>query len=317
MIHAEQLSRRFGGQQLHDGYAVRDLSFHVRRGEVMGLLGPNGAGKSTTMKILTCFIPPSSGSARIGGVGIEDARAVRRLLGYLPENAPSYSDLDVTSHLRFIGRMHGLPSATLRDRIRELATVCGLEAVLHRRIDELSKGYRQRVGLAASMLHDPDCLILDEPTTGLDPNQIIEIRHLIRRLGEKKTVLLSSHVLSEVEAVCDRMMIIDGGRLQAVGTREELARQAQGGSILHVCLRGDAERFAEAIRERLRDCVVEIDADETGSEQRLRLHHPDADAPLAESAFHTAVAQQAVLLELRRQQTSLEDVFHKITGVRS
>jgi ABC-2 type transport system ATP-binding protein len=235
-------------------------------------------------------------------------------LGYLPENAPSYSDLDVTNHLRFIGRMHGLPAATLADRITEMSAVCGLDSVLHRRIDELSKGFRQRVGLAASMLHDPICLILDEPTTGLDPNQIIEIRHLIRRLGEEKTVLLSSHVLSEVEAVCDRMMILDGGRLQVIGTREELARQAQGGAVLQLQLRGDVTAFTNAIKMALPDC----EAEEISSHEdvyHLCLRHTDNDAPLAETAFRTAVAHNMVLLEMRTEQTSLEDVFHALTGV--
>ena len=186
MIQAEKLSRKYG-----ENYAVQDLSFHVHRGEVMGLLGPNGAGKSTTMKMLTCFLPPSSGEAKIDGIPLAQDLEVRRRVGYLPEQAPLYVDLDVCSHLSFMGRMHAIPEATLQDKINEMSAVCGLEGKLHRRIDELSKGYRQRVGLAASMLHNPECLILDEPTTGLDPNQIVEIRHLIRRLGEQKTVLLS------------------------------------------------------------------------------------------------------------------------------
>jgi len=313
MIHAEQLNRQFGGQQLNQGYAVRDLSFHVKRGEVMGLLGPNGAGKSTTMKMLTCFLPPSSGTASINGLSLDDPQGVRRTLGYLPENAPSYSDLDVTSHLQFIGRMHGLPRATLKDRIAELASACGLETVLLRRIDELSKGFRQRVGLAASMLHDPECLILDEPITGLDPNQIVEIRHLIRRLGEQKTVLLSSHVLPEVEAVCDRMMILDGGRLQVIGTRDELARQAQGGMVLQLRLRGNVAAFEANLKNTLKDCVFE-DFKQHDGEIQLTVRHHDVDAPLAETAFRSAVACDAVLLEMHTEQTSLEDVFHALTG---
>lgn len=313
MIHAEKLNRQFGGQQLNQGFAVRDLSFHVRRGEVMGLLGPNGAGKSTTMKMLTCFLPPSSGEARIGGVSLENSIVVRRKLGYLPENAPSYGDLDVINHLRFIGRMHGLPKATLADRIRLMSDACGLNSVLHRRIDEISKGFRQRVGLAASMLHDPICLILDEPTTGLDPNQIIEIRHLIRDLGEQKTVLLSSHVLSEVEAVCDRMMILDGGRLQVIGTREELAQQTQGGAQFHLRLRGDIKKFRHAIAESMADASFE-QQDEGDDHYLLSIRHPDIDAPIAESAFMAAVAHDLVLLEMRPEHTSLEDVFRKLTG---
>ncbi len=316
MIYAKQLNRQFGGQHLQQGYAVRDLSFHVRRGEVLGLLGPNGAGKSTTMKMLTGFLPPSSGTATINGIDLEHSQAIQHCLGYLPENAPSYRDLDVINHLRFIGRMHGLPAGTLADQITAMSDVCGLQSVLHRRIDELSKGFRQRVGLAASMLHNPICLILDEPTTGLDPNQIVEIRHLIRRLGEEKTVLLSSHVLSEVEAVCDRMMILDGGRLQIIGTAQELAQQARGGIVLQLQLRGDIAAFEQAMMLALPSCTVDQIKQE-GELFYLSLHDADVDAPLAETAFRTAVAHDVLLLQMRTEQTSLEDVFHALTGAKA
>lgn len=307
MIKADQLCRKFG-----ENFAVEDLSFHVRKGEVMGLLGPNGAGKSTTMKMLTCFLPPSSGTASIGGIPLHDSIEVRRRIGYLPENAPTYTDLDVTSHLRFIGSMQGLPPGTLADRIGEMAGVCGLAHVLHRRIDELSKGYRQRVGLAASMLHEPDCLIFDEPTTGLDPNQIVEIRQLIRQLGEKKTVLLSSHQLPEVEAVCDRMMIIDQGRLQVIGNAEELARQAKGGVTLNV-------RFKEAgdaVFKLLQDEVpgLEISVRDSAPLHSYALHHADSELALAEKLFHAAVRAKAVILEMQSRQATLEDVFRELTG---
>lgn len=308
MIRAEHLCRHYGAQA-----AVRDLSFHVRRGEVVGLLGPNGAGKSTTMKMLTCFLPPSAGSATVAGIPLdEDSVAIRRHIGYLPENAPSYSDLDVRSHLLFMGRMHGMPAATLQDRIGELARVCGLEAVLNRRIDELSKGFRQRVGLAASMLHDPDILILDEPTTGLDPNQIVEIRQLIRHLGEEKTLLLSSHVLPEVEAVCGRMMIIDKGQLLADGSVSDLARRVQEGHRLTLTLRGDAKAVVENLRKRLLEVTAEEEAVSEGV--RLLLCDPSGEGNLAEDAFHAVVETGAVMLEMRREQASLEDVFRRLTG---
>jgi len=305
MIEAEQLCRKFG-----ETYAVEGLSFHVRKGEVMGLLGPNGAGKSTTMKMLTCFLPPSSGDASIAGTPLDQSLEVRRKIGYLPESAPSYGDLDVRSHLKFAGAMHGLQGATLTDRMNEMGRACGLEQVMHRRIDELSKGYRQRVGLAASMLHDPDCLIFDEPTTGLDPNQIVEIRHLIRRLGEKKTVLLSSHVLPEVEAVCDRMMIIDRGRLQVMGSSAELAGQAEGESLLYVRFKGEPEGLFASLQQQLPELEVKS-GDESFS---YTLLHPEPDLPLAETLFHAAVTAGAVVVEMRSKQTSLEDVFRKLTG---
>ncbi len=312
MIQAEKLSRLYG-----EKYAVRDLSFHVRRGEVMGLLGPNGAGKSTTMKMLTCFLPPSSGTARMDGIDIQQNLDVRRRVGYLPEHAPSYTDLNVHEHLSFMGRMYGVPGATLNDKIYEMSAACGLEGRLHQRIDELSKGYRQRVGLAASMLHDPECLILDEPTTGLDPNQMVEIRQLIRHLGEKKTVLLSSHVLSEVDAVCDRMMIIDGGELRALGTRDELIALSSSGLVLHVCMRGDADAVVAAICKQYETCEVDMSVfkkiEETGA-TKLTFRHSDDTIPLAESVFSAVVAAGGVLLEMRAQETSLEDVFHRMTG---
>jgi len=312
MIYAEQLSRLYG-----EKYAIRDLSFHVRRGEVMGLLGPNGAGKSTTMKILTCYLPPSSGSAVIDGTNLTQSLEVRRKVGYLPEHAPLYQDLDVMSHLSFTGRMHGIPSATLKDKISEMSAACGLNAVLTRRIDELSKGYRQRVGLAASMLHDPECLILDEPTTGLDPNQMVEIRQLIRRLGEKKTVLLSSHVLSEVDAVCDRMMIIDAGALQAIGTHDELVKQSTFGVILHVSMRGHADAVVKRFKKQYETADIDIALPTEDGVVKMVVQHAEMDInKLAEAMFTAAVKEGAVLLELHAEATSLEDVFCRLTGGR-
>jgi len=314
MIKADNLTRKYGDQ-----FAVLNLNFEVKRGEVMGLLGPNGAGKSTTMKMLTCFLPPSDGDAVIDGYSLSQSIEVRRLVGYLPEHAPSYHDLDVEAYLQFTGKMHGIPSATRKDKIAEMSRACGLEQVMYRRIEELSKGFRQRVGLAASMLHDPQCLILDEPTTGLDPNQIIEIRHLIRHLGEQKTVLLSSHILPEVEAVCDRMMIIDKGELQALGTSAELSKQSQGGACVVTTIQTQTQ--TGAVLARLKNELPEL---EISSEQRLdrdevqcELYHPDPTVALAERLFHAAVAEQAVLLEIRNEQASLEDVFRSLTGVHS
>jgi len=312
MIKVESLSRQYGNQ-----FAVKDLSFEVKHGEVMGLLGPNGAGKSTTMKMLTCFLPPSSGDASIGGLSLAESIQVRRLVGYLPEHAPSYHDLDVEAYLQFVGKMHGLTQATCSDKITEMAQACGLEQVLFRRIEELSKGYRQRVGLAASMLHDPQCLILDEPTTGLDPNQIIEIRHLIRRLGEKKTVLLSSHILPEVEAVCDRMMIMDQGQLQALGTSEELSKQAQGGLRICTTIQSNAAQVLKRLQQNLPELEVLAETELTDGAVSVELLHADVSCGLAEQLFHAAVAENSVLLEMRSEKASLEDVFRELTGAKS
>ncbi|MDQ6950558.1 MAG: ATP-binding cassette domain-containing protein [Mariprofundales bacterium] len=315
MIRVENLCRQFGeqhGGEQHSGtFAVRDLSFSIGKGEVVGLLGPNGAGKSTTMKMLTCYLPPSSGQAWIGKVNLSDPIGVRRQIGYLPENAPSWSDLRVIDHLRFLGRMQGLSSATLKDRVREMAAACHIEQVLHRRIDELSKGFRQRVGLAGAMLHDPAVLILDEPTTGLDPNQIVEIRQLIRSLAVQKTVLLSSHILSEVEAVCDRMMIIDRAELKAMGNSSELAALASAGAQVEICVLGATmEALAEIIE------LGEVTWQQLAQESeaiRITARHDDPDAPLAEALFRAVVKSGGVLLELRPQRISLEDVFHRLT----
>jgi len=304
MIQSEALSRFYGNVP-----AVQDLSFHVKHGEVMGLLGPNGAGKSTTMKMLTCYLPPSSGTATIADISLDDdSVAIRRRIGYLPENAPSYTDMYVTSYLRFTGRMHGIPAATLNDRIGVMGRICGLTPVMHRRISELSKGFKQRVGLAAAMLHDPACLILDEPMTGLDPNQVLEIRQLIRELGKKKTVLLSSHVLSEVEAVCGRVMIIDKGKLIEIGTTSELADRIQGGSRLELVIKGNTHALLKSLEKTLPDVEGEVSDD-----GQLILRHVDQGTVLAEAAFNAAVACGCVILEMRREQASLEDVFHRLT----
>lgn len=312
MIKAAQLCRKYG-----DMFAVQDLNFEVKRGEVMGLLGPNGAGKSTTMKMLTCFLPPSSGDASIDGLSLRQSLKVRRRVGYLPEHAPSYHELDVQAYLQFTGNMHGIPQATLADKIGEMSRACGLEQVMYRRIEELSKGYRQRVGLAASMLHDPACLILDEPTTGLDPNQIVEIRKLIRHLGEQKTVLLSSHILPEVQAVCDRLMIIDKGQLQAMGTTDELAKQAQGGVRLTVILRHQVAQTLAALQAQYADIEVSAVQAVDAQSSQCEIYHPDADFALAEAVFTAAVANQSILLEMRSERASLEDVFRNLTGVTS
>jgi len=317
MIHSEALSRYYGNAP-----AVQDLSFHVRRGEVMGLLGPNGAGKSTTMRMLTCYLPPSSGTATVDGISLDDdSVSIRRKIGYLPENAPSYNDMNVASYLRFTGRMHRIPPATLKGRMTEMGRVCGLAEVMNRRISELSKGFKQRVGLAAAMLHDPACLILDEPTTGLDPNQILDIRRLIRDLGQEKTVLLSSHVLSEVEAVCDRVMIIDKGKLIELGTASELAGRVQGGSRVELMVKTNAKELLSTVIKHLPDAEGEVldapDPDATDSNMencsRVTLRHTDGGTALAETAFHAAVECGSTILEMRRERVSLEDVFRRLT----
>jgi ABC-2 type transport system ATP-binding protein len=220
-IEVNSLTKIYGSQKAVDG-----ISFSLKPGEIVGFLGPNGAGKSTTMKMLTGYLHPSSGTAKIGtyDVGSQPMEA-RRTIGYLPEHNPLYTDMYVREFLLFSGKMYGMSGPSLQARVEEMIALCGLELEKKKKIDQLSKGYRQRVGLAQSFLHDPSVLILDEPTTGLDPNQILEIRELIRKAGHNKTVLFSTHIMQEVEALCDRVIIINRGKVVSDGPLDVLRRQ--------------------------------------------------------------------------------------------
>ena len=223
-IVIKNLTKLYGAQR-----AVDNLSFEVKTGEILGFLGPNGAGKTTTMKTIAGYIKPTEGTIRVGRYNVEtDADKVKQVIGYLPEHNPLYSDMYVVDYLRYMAQLQLLRADKINDRIYEMVNVCGLEGEKHKRISELSKGYRQRVGLAQALIHDPQVLILDEPTTGLDPNQIIEIRQLIRKIGHEKTIILSSHILAEVEATCDRILIINKGRIVADGTSDQLRKASSG-----------------------------------------------------------------------------------------
>ena len=244
MIQAESLSMWYGSVQ-----ALADATFEVRQGEVLGLLGPNGAGKTTTLKILTTYLHPTSGRVTIDGVdAASDPIAVRRRIGYLPETAPLYADMPTCDYLAFVGAARGLSGSVLRSRRDAVVATCGLESVFYRPIAHLSKGFRQRVGLAQALIHDPDVLILDEPTSGLDPIQILSIRDLIRSLARSKTVLFSTHILQEIQAVSDRVMIINEGRIIASGTPTELERRAMGADRLTVEVEGSAAEVRAALR---------------------------------------------------------------------
>jgi ABC-2 type transport system ATP-binding protein len=236
MIKVENLTKAFGPK-----LAVNNISFSVERGEVLGFLGPNGAGKSTTMRMITGFIPPSEGKASVGGYDVAtDPIPAKRLLGYLPENAPVYVDMTVRSFLGFCAELSGLHGADRKKAIHRVVEMCFLEPVLNQSVDTLSKGYRHRTCLAQSIIHDPDVLVLDEPTDGLDPNQKHEIRSLIRRMGERKAIIFSTHILEEVEAVCSRAIIIDRGEIVANGTPEELKRRSELGGAVLLAVRGVA-----------------------------------------------------------------------------
>jgi ABC-2 type transport system ATP-binding protein len=310
-IAVRNLTKRYGGQK-----AVDDISFDVKTGEVLGFLGPNGAGKTTTMKIVTCYMPPNAGTVEVDG--LDTAREpfeVRRRIGYLPEHNPLYMDMNVLDYLEYSAQLHGLDPGRINARLKEMVDVCGIGEVRHKDIGELSKGYRQRVGLAQAMIHDPEVLILDEPTSGLDPNQIVEIRHLIKQLGRAKTVVLSTHILSEVQATCDRVLIIHEGRIVADGTPEELQRDFQGGESLTVEFRTTApplERVLPALRALKGVTGAEyLPREGTGGRYSIGVAR---GADVREEVYRLAVREGWVLLELHRKGTSLEDVFHKLTA---
>ena len=310
VIEALGLTRRYGAIE-----AVRDVSFSIGAGEIVGLLGPNGAGKTTIMKILTCCLFPTQGTARVVGHDVvEEPLEVKRAIGYLPENAPLYADLAVREYLSFIADARDLESAQRAKRIERVAGECGISEVLHRGIAELSKGFRQRVGLAQAMLHDPRLLILDEPTAGLDPHQILEMRDLIRRLGKEKTVILSSHILQEVEATCDRVLILNQGRIVAQGTREEIERRLRGEVFLDVTLRNPSGRPVNVQSLASSSGVLRVisQAMTAAGDTFLELSlAPDGRAE--ESVFDWAVASGLKIVSMVPRRLSLEDIFISVT----
>ncbi len=311
MIEVEGLTKNYGPT-----LAVDQVSFSVRRGEVLGFLGPNGAGKSTTMKMLTCFLAPTAGRAVVAGHDVfDDSLEVRKRIGYLPEDTPIYRDMTVVEYLQFAAAVRGMPSDKVGGRIKEIGARCGLGDVAGKLVGELSKGYRQRVGLAQAMLHDPDIVILDEPTSGLDPNQIVEIRSLIKEIGREKTVILSTHILPEVQATCSRIVIINGGKLVADGTPDELRARERGGSYRVIVESNGVPR--EAIRDKLASlagvarCVMLAGQVEDGS--HAFTIHAAASSDLRKAIFRAAVDNRWTLLELARESASLEDVFRNLT----
>jgi ABC-2 type transport system ATP-binding protein len=295
---------------------VRGVSFEVSAGEVVGFLGPNGAGKTTTMRMLVGYIPPSSGTARLAGFDVgRDSLEVRRRVGYLPENAPLYNDMAVDDFLDTIADIRQIEKSRKRARLEATIDECGLGRVLKKDIGELSRGFRQRVGLAAALLHAPDVMILDEPTSGLDPNQITEIRDLIRQIGREKTILLSTHILPEVSATCGRVLIINDGQIVASGTPDELTSRVGGGEAVIVAVRAarDDVRRRLGARAGVRD--VRILGEEGGVTRASVLAAGDGHSgdALAEDVFRCAVEAGWVLSELRTERASLEEVFRSLT----
>jgi len=304
-IVIENLSKKYGVQK-----AVNNISFEVKTGEVVGFLGPNGAGKSTTMKMITCFMAPSSGDIRLDDLSVlTHPEEVKKKIGYLPENNPLYTDMPIVEYLRFVAEIQGVEKSMIPIRIADMIEMCGLQVEKHKKINELSKGYRQRVGLAQAMIHDPEVLILDEPTTGLDPNQIIEIRKLIKKLGKEKTVILSSHILSEVEATCDRILIINKGRIVADGSSDTLRQASQGQELLTVNIEGDLE----AVEKGLLDlATVEKVSSVDGKTGFFQVQSKPEKAS-RKAVFDLCVKNKWYLMEMTGIETRLEDVFRDLT----
>ena len=306
MIKVENLTKKYAGQT-----AIRDLNFEVGKGEIMGFLGPNGAGKTTTMRILSSFMPPTSGRATIAGFDIfEQSLQARAHLGYMPENVPLYNDMRVTEYLNYRAALKGIRHRRMAERVGDVKERCGLKEVENKLIGALSKGYRQRVGLADALVHEPDLLILDEPTSGLDPNQIRQVRDLIKNLGKQHTILLSTHILPEVEMTCSRVIIINRGRIEACDTPENLLGRIRtaGGVVVEAKVGND--NGAEELRKLagVRDVTASTDGDWQVFSLRV-----EANTDVREEVYRLANARHWTLRELSQRRATLEDVFVEIT----
>jgi ABC-2 type transport system ATP-binding protein len=310
MIEAKGLTKYYGTVK-----AIDSVSFTMHRGEVLGFLGPNGAGKTTTMKILTCFFAPSEGKAVIKGLSVfKNPGDVKKLIGYLPENAPLYGEMTSREYLDFIASVRSIEPAQIPKKIDEIAAVCGLPDVLDREIRTLSKGYRQRVGLAQAMIHDPEIIILDEPTSGLDPKQIVEIRNLIREIGRKKTIILSTHNLSEVQVTCNRVIIIHHGKIVADAPTDQI-QQRMGRNSYQVIFAKDGLEEA-ALKEKLRSLEGVEEVTPSGDLEEGTVGFDllgEGDKDLRPVLFNLSVEQKYALLELRREKINLESVFMNLT----
>lgn len=306
MIYVENLTKFYDETR-----ALNNVSFKVEKGEILGLLGPNGAGKTTTLRILTGFLSKTSGTVKIKDFDIsEDPIEVKKLIGYFPETAPLYSDMLVFDYLSFIADMRELKKEKKQKRIIELSNLCGLTSVMHKSIKELSKGYKQRVGLAHAMMNDPEILILDEPTSGLDPNQIVEIRDLIKEIGKEKTVILSSHILSEVEVTCDRIVIINQGNLVADGTTDKLKESVNKGFIINLCLSGTDYKNAESQLKSI-ESVMEINKESSNKDEiNIRVF---SEKDIRAEVYNLIKKTDWIMLGLNKESESLENIFRDLT----
>lgn len=308
MIEVENLTKKYG-----DARGINDVTFTVEKGEVLGFLGPNGAGKTTTMRILTCFMPATSGKAKVAGFDVfEDSLEVRKRIGYLPESVPLYTDMQVPAYLEFAAGLKGVDRRYIKKRVAQVMDDCALNTVSKKYIGELSKGYRQRVGLAQALINDPEVLILDEPTIGLDPRQIIEIRSLIKSLGGKRTVILSTHILPEVSMICQRVIIINEGRLVAVDTPQNLTAQLQRSQQILIRVGGPEKEVLSEIGKI--NGVSRVSVKENGANgvnsYLIELKKDMVDA--GKDIPPVIVRKNWSLYEMRPVGMSLEDIFIKL-----
>lgn len=306
MIRVENLTKRYGGFS-----AIDNLSFEVARGEIVGFLGPNGAGKTTTMRILTGYLPATSGRARIAGFDIfEQSLEARRRIGYLPENTPLYHDMRVSEYLRYRAALKGIPGGKIKERVGDVLDMCDLREKERAIIGTLSKGQRQRVGLADALVHDPDLLILDEPTIGLDPNQVRQVRELIKSLATRRTVLISTHILPEVELMCSRVIVIHKGKIRAADTAESLLRSHRAAGAIRI----EARNVGPEAREALAGIggVKEVTEERDGDFHIFQLR-TDASLDPGEEVMRLAGERQWSIREFSRRRATLEDVFVDLT----
>ncbi len=309
MIEVKQISKAFSSNK-----ALDQVSFSVKKGEILGFLGPNGAGKTTALKIITSFWPQDEGQVLIDGQDtLKDSLKTRQKIGYLPETVPLYEDMTVFEYLKFVAGVRGIKKSEISSRIEKVVASCGLKGMLKKPIEELSKGYRQRVGLAQAIIHDGEVLILDEPTTGLDPNQIVEIRDLIKEIGKEKTVIFSTHILSEVSAVCDRVIIINKGKIVSEGTPEEITREAGATESFYIKIKGEKEKILEKLNQI--EGVEKAEVREKESEGIYGYEViPRKGSDIREKISSLVVSEGWSLLEFNKKQVSLEDAFRNLTN---
>ncbi len=308
MIKIENLTKKFG-----DTIILDNINFEVRDGEILGFLGPNGAGKTTTMKIITSFWMPTKGTVIVNGIDVNKTPfEARKKIGYLPETVPLYDDMRVYEYLKFVAEVRGIKKNNLKESIKKVVKDCGLSDVIKKPIDELSKGYRQRVGLAQAIIHNPEILILDEPTTGLDPNQIIEIRDLIKKIGKEKTVILSTHILSEVDATCDRVVVINKGKIVGEGTPTELAQKIKSKNIIYVKIKGPKEEVVSKLKS-----INNISKIQTKDQEADNIYgyeiESSGESDIREDLSSIIMKSGWGILEFSTKTASLEDIFRELT----